>query len=181
MDPSTPNDLETLSRLKAGDEDAWRLFYRAHQGRIYRFCMQMSRSVTVAEEVAQDTFVTFLREIGRYEPARGPVELWLLGIARNKVLKCLSTLGRHTELADVSSAANPEFDAGRRQEQAAVRAAVAELPDAFREAVVLCDLQQLTYAEAAAVLDCPVGTVRSRLSRGRQMLSEKLAGAGVSR
>jgi RNA polymerase sigma-70 factor (ECF subfamily) len=180
MDPTKPSDSEIYSKLTGRDEEAWRLFYRAHQGRIYRYSMQMSRSIAIAEEVTQDTFVTFLSEIGRYDPARGPLELWLLGIARNKVLKCLGALRRNTELADLSSAENLTLDAERRQEQATVRAAIQSLPEAYREAIVLCDLQQLSYAEAATVLQCPVGTVRSRLCRGRQILCEKLSCVGAA-
>ena len=180
MDPIRPMDVDLLARLQAGEQDAWRDVYRSHQGRIYRFSMQMCRSSVISEEVTQDTFVTFLQQIERYDPSRASLELWLLGIARRKVLKCLERLRRDAELIDFPSAENVHLDAERRQQQDSIRAAVVSLPMAYREAVVLCDLQQMTYEEAAEVLACPVGTVRSRLHRGRQMLAEKLSAVGAA-
>jgi DNA-directed RNA polymerase specialized sigma24 family protein len=96
----------------------------------------MSRSAAIAEEVRKMGLRRFW-ERSTDDPARGPLELWLMGITGNKVLKRLNAIGRHRELSGMSSPVSLEAGAGRRQEQAAVRTAIAELPDAFHEAVVL--------------------------------------------
>jgi RNA polymerase sigma-70 factor (ECF subfamily) len=114
----------------------------------------------------------------RYDEARGTVASFLYGIARNLVLR---RIDRHSsaEMEIDEECAGPEDlleNLTRRESIEQVRQAVLSLPPVFREAVVLCDLQDSSYEEAAVVLDCPVGTVRSRLSRGRAMLARKLRG-----
>jgi RNA polymerase sigma-70 factor (ECF subfamily) len=125
-----------------------------------------------------------IHEARRYEPGRSGVRAWLLGIARNKARRALAR--RPTEPLpddDAPGAAALAVDGdplpalADRQHAAALRRAVLELPVRFREAIVLCDLEELTYAEAAASLGCVIGTVRSRLHRGRALLARRLQAA----
>ena len=174
------SDEHLLLRSAEGDEEAFATLYRRRQGAIFRFALHMSGRDDVAEEATQETFLALIREPGRYENGKGTVASWLFGIARNHVLRLLERHGREVP-------AEPEMQAevachredllsriAREQTIDAIRAAVLSLPQTYREAVVLCDLQEMPYADAAATLGVPVGTVRSRLNRGRGLLLDKL-------
>ena len=165
-----------------GIEDAFTALYRRRQGAVYRFALQMTGSTAVAEDVTQETFLALILHGGRYDEARGTVGAFLYGIARNLVLRRLDR-GPWTELEVTEDHAGPEdllADLTRRESIEQVRQAVLSLPPVFREVVVLCDLQDTSYEDAGLALDCPVGTVRSRLSRGRAMLARKLRGAACA-
>lgn len=174
-------DAALLEQALTGAEDAFTALYRRRQGGVYRFALQMTGSTAVAEDVTQETFLALLLHGTRYDHARGTVAAFLYGIARNLVLRRLDQRSG-VELEMTEECAGPEDlleDLTRRESIEQVRQAVLSLPPAFREVVVLCDLQDSSYEEASAALDCPVGTVRSRLSRGRAMLARKLRGAAV--
>jgi RNA polymerase sigma-70 factor (ECF subfamily) len=167
-----PTDQELLLKMFSGDEDAFSTLYRRRQGPVYRFVLQMTGSAAIAEDVTQEVFMALLSKTAKYDAARGSLASFLYGIARNLVLR------RIEKTAEIEDYAGPEDildDLTRRETVELVRRAVLSLPPAYREAVVLCDLQDSSYEEAAQVLDCPVGTVRSRLNRGRSMLAQKLA------
>jgi len=168
-------DPELLERALAGQEQAFAELYRRRQGGVYRFALQMTGSVVVAEDVTQETFLTLLTRGSKYDAARGTVSAFLYGIARNLLLRRLER-DPGTELEDFAGAEDVLEDLTRRESIELVRRAVLSLPGPFREVVVLCDLQDCSYEEAAAALDCPLGTVRSRLNRGRSMLARKLRG-----
>ena len=178
---STDQDL--LRRMLAGDEEAFTALYRRRQGAVYRFAMQMTGSVVIAEDVTQEVFLALIETGGRYDAARGALASFLFGIARNRVLR---RIDRET-VAEIEEEPVCEDDVlgelTRRETIEQVRRAVLSLPPVYREAVVLCDLQDLSYQDAAEALHCPVGTVRSRLNRGRAMLAQKLGarvGEGVA-
>jgi RNA polymerase sigma-70 factor (ECF subfamily) len=155
----------------------------------------MSSSHSIAEETIQETFLTLIRQPDRFDPARGNLSAFLFGIARNHVLRALER-DRRFEPLDAEPAANGangssgsaahdraiegEDSVGalahleRHERIESVRRAVLSLPTVYREVVVLCDLEQRSYADAAARLECPVGTVRSRLNRARGLLLAKL-------
>jgi len=174
-----------LRRSAKGDEDAFTELYRRHQAPLYRFALRMSGNVWAAEEIVQDVFMTLIREPRKFDPERGALRPFLYGITRNRVLKHLERVPRellHEAIDEgrVGQAA-PGFDvmtpaqwAELRERREQVRAAVLELPVEFRETVVLCGLEELSYEEAARLLKCPVGTIRSRLHRGRALLLAKL-------
>ena len=184
--PVTTSDEDLLRLVMAGDEDAFTALYRRRQGGVYRFALQMSGSKTVAEDVTQEVFITLIREGARYDAQRGSLAAYLYGIARNHVLRRLErerVFIQMPDAADDSEAigqvnreadADPLGDLTRNEMVEAVRAAVLALPAHYREVVVLCDLEEMSYAEAANVIDCAVGTVRSRLHRARALLVEKL-------
>lgn len=178
------SDSELLKRMLAGDEEALSVLYRRRQGAIYRFAMQMSGSQALSEDVTQEVFMVLMRGDGAFDETRGSVNSFLLGIARNLVRRKVSREQFYVSLDDESNATISDehqpggpnlFDELARDETIeSVREAVLSLPAHYREVVVLCDLQELSYAEAANVLNCPVGTVRSRLHRARTLLLEKL-------
>jgi RNA polymerase sigma-70 factor (ECF subfamily) len=174
-------DAELLVLSLRGGEDAFTALYRRRQGPVYRFALQMTGSTAAAEDVTQETFLALLTHGGRYDVARGTVASFLYGIARNYVMKWLDR-NRSVELEDdVPGVENLLDDLTRREAIEGVRRAVLSLPPVYREVVVLCDLQDSSYEEAAQALDCPVGTVRSRLCRGREMLARKLRVAAADR
>lgn len=180
------NSDETLLRRSAsGDEEAFVTLYRRRQAGIYRFALHMSGSEPIAEEIVQEVFMTVIREVGKFDANRGSVQAFLIGVARNYVLRALERnrlyVGLEEETEEGSADGSDVLgDLTRAEAIENLRKAVLELPAAYREAIVLCDLEELSYADAAASLELPVGTIRSRVSRGRALLAQKLAGAGSS-
>ena len=179
------SDDELLRRAAAGDEDAFLALYRRRQAGVYRFALHMCGNPGVAEEAVQEVFLTVIRDGRRFDAGRGSAGAYLHGIARNQVLRLLE---RDRAYVGLDDEAGPEAlpDGGdcvlsaltKTELIEAVRQAVLTLPAAYRETVVLCDLEELPYADAAVLLGVPVGTVRSRLNRGRAMLLDKLKSAG---
>ena len=176
-----PTDSALLEQALTGAEDAFTALYRRRQGGVYRFALQMTGSTAIAEDVTQETFLALLLHGTRYEEARGTVASFLYGIARNLVLRRLDRRAWAAMELDDECAGTEDLleDLTRRESIEHVRQAVLSLPPVFREVVVLCDLQDSSYEEAATALECPVGTVRSRLNRGRAMLARKLRGVAV--
>jgi len=174
------NDHELLGRMLAGDESAFTALYHRRQAAVYRFALQMTGNIVIAEDVTQEVFMELMEHGHRFDPSRGALASFLYGVARNLVLRRLEkdrAQGCGLESAAESIADGDVLgDLTRRETIDQVRRAVLSLPAVYREVVVLCDLQDLSYEDAAAALDCPVGTVRSRLSRGRGMLAQKLRG-----
>ncbi len=158
--------------MLSGDEEAFTALYRRRQGPVYRFALQMTGNAIVAEDVTQDVFMALLSKKAKFDETRGTLASFLYGIARNLVLRRLE---KTAEIEDYAGPDDLLDDLTRRETIETVRRAVLSLPPVYREAVVLCDLQDTSYEDAAQVLDCPVGTVRSRLNRGRSLLAQKLA------
>jgi RNA polymerase sigma-70 factor, ECF subfamily len=190
------NDDVLVRRMLAGDEDAFTLLYRTRHPAIYRFALHMSANPSVAEDVTQEVFMTLIRDPGRFDPARGTLGGYLYGIARNHLRKRWEQDRHSVPLADdaeslgrnqghVAAPANGNGNGhGAIQDShdlltsletiERVRQAIGTLPENYREVVVLCELEEMSYEEAAAALECPVGTIRSRLHRARTLLLEKL-------
>jgi RNA polymerase sigma-70 factor (ECF subfamily) len=176
-------DDDLIARVAQGDPQAFALLFRRRQGEVYRFALHMTGAPAAADDVTQDAFMVVMRTAARYEPGRSGVTAWLCGIARNCARQRLGRERPFQPLEDVDEdaieetgrAADPLIDLTRAEGIAQVRRAVLSLPVRYREVVVLCDLQELSYAEAAEALACAVGTVRSRLHRGRLLLATKLS------
>jgi RNA polymerase sigma-70 factor (ECF subfamily) len=163
--------------MMAGSENAFGQLYERWSPSVYRFAWHMSGDPHIAEEVTQDTFMALIRRPGMFDETRGALIAWLLGITRNLTRRALGASPDDEPLDDTPECAGPTdilFDLTRRETIEAVRQAVASLPAVYREVVVLCEFEEMDYRDAAAALDCPVGTVRSRLHRARNMLLLKL-------
>jgi RNA polymerase sigma-70 factor (ECF subfamily) len=134
----------------------------------------MSGRVEIAEEVTQEVFLALITRPRAFREAAGALQGFLIGIARNKLRRYLSAYGRPE--AGSNAAIEPDFElpAADPFEVAELRAAILSLPRRYREVVVLCELDEMSYEAAARSLGCAVGTVRSRLHRARQILSAKL-------
>ena len=181
-------DAELLRLMLAGDEEAFAALYRRRQGGVYRFALQMSGSEALAEDVVQEVFMVLMRDGGNFDPARGSLSAYLYGIARNHVLRAFERERSYVPLdADEGDSGeaphenlvahfDPLGDLTRGEMIEKLRQAVLALPAHYREALVLCELHELSYADAACSLNCAVGTVRSRLHRARAMLAEKMRG-----
>jgi RNA polymerase sigma-70 factor (ECF subfamily) len=176
--PMIESDELLLRRMLQGDEEAFTALYRRRQGAVYRFALHMTNSVSAAEDITQEVFLALIENGRRFDATRGKVLSFLYGIARNHALRRIEKEWRiepETVIEDYAGDEDMLGDVLRREAIDRVRRAIVALPPMYREAVVLCDIEDLPYEEAAAVLECPVGTVRSRLSRGRAMLAQKLA------
>jgi RNA polymerase sigma-70 factor, ECF subfamily len=175
-----------LRRAGKGDEEAFTLLYRRYQAALYRFALRMSGNPWAAEEIVQDVFMTLMRDPKKYDAARGTLGGFLYGITRNRVLKHIErSPQREVPLEEkdengtgsgivLLDATTPAIQAEKRERVKQVWAAVLDLPAEFREAVVLCELEERSYEEAAQMIGCPIGTIRSRLHRGRALLMARL-------
>lgn len=191
-----------LKRMMAGDEEAFTLLYRRKHPAIYRFALHMSGNAAVADDVTQEVFMALIRDTGRFDPAKGTLGGFLFGIARNHLHKRWEQDRRTVPFSDGSDDGTAFESANVRTRLTAfgangngngngafghpvdqfasaevvgrVRKAIATLPENYREAVILCELEEMSYEEVASALNCPVGTVRSRLHRARALLVEKL-------
>jgi RNA polymerase sigma-70 factor, ECF subfamily len=173
---SEMDDTALLGRARTGDETAFSLLFSRHQRQVFRYATYMG-GVDVADDIVQDTFLAVLKQRNRSDAVSGSVIGYLIGIARHMVMKQHGQSWSAEEDAMDLPATEPDaLDQLVATESAeAVRAAVKSLPPAYREAVVLCELEDIDYATAATMMQCPVGTVRSRLHRARALLTTKLS------
>jgi RNA polymerase sigma-70 factor (ECF subfamily) len=191
-------DIELMRRLCTGDEGAFLEFYRRHQGGIYRYAVHMTGRPEAAADVVQETFLTLIRQAGKFDEEKGAPGAFLYGIARNHVRKLHEKESHYVALGDETSVGsfgngvagnhNGNFHYAatsgdtetvlegleRAESIQRLRDAVLTLPEHYREPVTLCDLEGKSYEEASTLMACPVGTVRSRLNRARSILLEKL-------
>ena len=192
---SSSKDIQLVERLKRQDEAAFLDLYDGHRHSVYRFLMHMTGSTAAAEELTQEVFVTVLNSmcsgaIQQFDPEKGTLEGYLLGMARNlareerrKTARLLSlesffetpTWGRllvrfsqEAQIQDVET----RFLA--QSELKALYRAILELPEHYRETIVLCGLQGKGYEEVAAILECSEGTIASRMNRAKALLAAKL-------
>jgi RNA polymerase sigma-70 factor (ECF subfamily) len=182
------SDEALVNLMREGHEEAFVSLYRRRQPDIYKFVFGMSNSRIVAEDVTQEVFIVLIRQVDRFDQARGSVRSFLFGIARNCLLQHLERERPYVPYdeeasengsSDFRNASLPDTNNQLEELTTAealddLRQAVLTLPLKYREAVVLCDLQEMDYVDAAAAMQCPVGTVRSRLHRGRELLLQKL-------
>jgi RNA polymerase sigma-70 factor, ECF subfamily len=172
------SDAALLAQVAAGVEPAFIAIYRRHRDDVYRFALAMARSASVAQDVTQEVFLNVLENAARFDAAKGTARAWLLGCARYVMLDRLRLEQRWTDAGHLPEESVPCANEDRvlvEQRLDRLHSAIAALPVEYREALVLCELEELTYAECAAVLECPIGTVRSRLHRARAMLAATLA------
>jgi RNA polymerase sigma-70 factor (ECF subfamily) len=162
-----------------GDREAFTSVYRAHSPAVFRFALYMTGDRVKAAEITQDVFVWLIYHPDDFDPARGEMGSFLVGVARKILLRHQYNERRWVPFDEAENVAlreqpGAEDETQRESQAAALREAIAVLPSRYREVVVLCDLEGKSYEQAAASLECAVGTVRSRLHRARELLARKL-------
>lgn len=175
-------DQELLRQLARGNEAAFRALYDRYQGPLYRFVLHMSGNSATAEEVIQEVFLLLIGKPASYEAEKGSLAGYLFGIARNLTRGIMrrSRLDLPIVEDDVDSNGDLASDLDVLAELSnaelleTLRKAVLALPEQYREVVALCDLEEMNYANAAAILGCSPGTVASRLHRARALLRSKM-------
>ena len=191
--PPAPSDSDALlvERAAAGDHRAYELLVIKYQRRIERLIGRMVRDVDLVPDIAQETFIRAWRALHQF---RGDAQFytWLYRIAVNTAKKSLMELKRDpvmTESAlqrsedddetsrrenELTSESTPESELAAREIAAAVNAAMEALPEDLRQAVTLREIEGLSYEEIAEAMNCPIGTVRSRIFRAREAISAKV-------
>jgi RNA polymerase sigma-70 factor (ECF subfamily) len=179
-------DGELFKLALAGEESAFVSLYRRWQGNIYRFSLRISGSASAAEDITQEVFLSLMDSTSRFNPTLGSFSSYVYGIARNHLLRRMSRERIFAPIAenseeenqvsheDLSRPSDPLSDIAQQEMKESLHRAIATLPLRYREVVVLCELEELKYGEAARVIGCPEGTIRSRLHRARTLLLHKL-------
>lgn len=180
-----------IDKLRAGDAFAFDALIDRYSGDIYALLYRLTDNAEEAADLTQDTFLRVLKSIKNF---RGDSELktWLFRIAINEsrnrfrwwkrrrrdvTVSLDANIGEsETKFSDTlaSNAISPEETALSREREYALKAALLDIPDVFREAIVLCDVEGMTYDETAKALGIGIGTVKSRISRGREELRRRL-------
>ena len=181
LDPVEEKNL--IDQMLAGDEAAFDQIYRLFHGPVFRFAVQMTGSRANSEEILQEVFLSLVQKGEAFDPGRGRLISCLYGIARNKINRSFSA-GHWREKSLESEAPgildhalapdDPAAELVRLEEIENLRRGILSLPERYREVVALCDLSEMSYEEAADIIQCSIGTVRSRLHRGRTLLIEKM-------
>lgn len=168
-------EQDWIALAARGNEQAFHHLYRRHAARVHRFAAEMAGSTALADEVTQEVFLALIAQLGRFDPAKGPLAAYLLGIARHITIRLLRRERLYVEMEDGECPAQTSGAGAteRAEDVAQLRQAIRSLPSAYREVILLCELEEMDYAEAARVLECPIGTVRSRLHRARTLLMER--------
>jgi len=175
------SDLNDPAEATAWEPPSWEEIVTQHSARVYRLSYRLTGNPHDAEDLTQEVFVRVFRSLSTYTP--GTFEGWLhrittnlfLDQARRKSKFRFDALGDDSETRMPGRFPSPDAEFGDRLFDDDVEAALASLPPDFRAAVVLCDIEGLSYDEIADVLDLKLGTVRSRIHRGRSMLRKSLA------
>lgn len=177
-------DQELLRQLARGNEAAFRTLYERYQGPIYRFALHMSGNTATAEEATQEVFMLLIRNPKGYDPDKGTLAGYMYGIARNITRRTMQDSQWDVSLDNDEAgydefAVASELDVLQELTNAelldTLRKAVLGLPEPYREVVVLCDLEELSYQQASELLGCSAGTIASRLHRARTILKNKLS------
>lgn len=179
-DEST-SECDLLDALHRGSEVAMGELYRRHGGLVYRFSLRLVQDESIAEEVTQEVFLALLNQAHAFDAERASLSTWLCGIARRQAWKQLRARHRHQpmppdeDLQQIESLDdNPSEILTRKEATLAVERGIEALPAELREVIVLCELEEMKYEEAAKILSLPVGTVRSRLHRAKHRLAALL-------
>src|SRR5688572_22047646 len=179
---ATVDDAELVRQLGEGDNCAAQVLYQRHVGALLRFTVAIGGCRQTAEDAVHDTFIELLRHPARFDPRRGSLGAYLFSIARHRMARIARCARRSVQLEledaqhEMGSDARPlalqscmttEHEGERAYTIEQVRTAILALPLLHREVIALCDLEELPYADVALIVNCPLGTVRSRLHRAR--------------
>lgn len=185
------SDLMLVERTVAGDQRAFELLVIKYQRRIQRLIGRMVRDVDLVEDIAQETFIRAYRALHQF---RGDAQFytWLYRIAVNTAKKALMDLKRDPTISEAAwrgsddedetsrpgneptTDETPESQLAAKEIAAVVNAAMEALSPDLREAVILREIEGLSYEEIAAAMNCPIGTVRSRIFRAREAVSARV-------
>jgi RNA polymerase sigma-70 factor (ECF subfamily) len=190
-DTKTDADAVLVERVKRGDTKAFEMLVVKYQRRIERLVGRMVRDVDLVPDIAQETFIRAYRALPNFR-GDSAFYTWLYRIAVNTAKKSLVELTRDPVLSEsalalrededetfgldneLTSDETPEAVLASRQIAATVNAAVEELSEELRQAITLREIEGLSYEEIAQVMNCPVGTVRSRIFRAREAIAARL-------
>lgn len=180
----TTTDDALLARIRAGDAVALATVYRRHSAAVYRFACLHAPSRDAAADATQETFLWLATQSATgFDASRSSLAAFLCGVARNHALRIRAASARFDELPDdPPSAADADADTVSdalahllaRERGDALLAALATLGAEHREVVALIEFEEFSYADAAAIIGCPLGTVRSRLSRAKEALRQRI-------
>ncbi len=174
------DEIAWIRQVVQGDEGAFAKLFRGYAPRIFRFAMIYLNDRTQAEEVVQETMIAVWKGAKNYK-VQSRVSSWVLGIARNKALDRARARGRAPEFVrekldrQASARATPEQLTRQEIQIDRIRAALAQLTPEHREVMVLAFYSDLSYSEIAQVLNCPEGTVKSRMYYAKEQLKELLS------
>jgi RNA polymerase sigma-70 factor (ECF subfamily) len=181
--PAPPNVDDLIERCLKGDQTAWDQIVRMHWRKVFNLAYKFVGRHDEAEDLTQDIFLKIFRALHTFD-RRANFQTWLISISRNlcidhyrSVRKERETMARDVDSADlmpVSRERGPHAELEQTDLRHLIRQALAELPPALKEAVVLRDLQEFSYQEIADKLGLPEGTVKSRINRGRLELARQL-------
>ncbi|MGL4234356.1 MAG: RNA polymerase sigma factor [Casimicrobium sp.] len=174
-----------LGRDRARADAALAEIYRRHSNAVYRFASMIASSSEIAGDAMQEAFIWFAGDgAARFDASRGSIASLLCGVARNHVLRLQSADARFvlTEdddefqaIIDADDNLSDSFaELDSREREAAMHEALAQLPHEFREVIVLVEFEEYSYEAAAAIIGCPIGTIRSRLNRAKARLRDSL-------
>jgi RNA polymerase sigma factor (sigma-70 family) len=181
---SFPDAIETLiQRCLQGDQIAWDLIVRQYWRKVFNVAYKFVGKHDAAEDLTQDIFLKIFKSLDTFD-RRANFQTWLISISRNlcidhyrSVRKERETIDRDidaNELTPASAEPGPVAALEQRDRVTLLRQAMAELPDALRTAVLMRDIQELSYQEIADRLRLPEGTVKSRINRGRTELARQI-------
>jgi RNA polymerase sigma-70 factor (ECF subfamily) len=177
MTDRAETDAALIERYLRGEVAAFDELMRAHEDRVFAVCLRMLRDREAALDATQETFITVFRKADRFA-GRSAFSTWLYRVAVNTCYDQARRKRRHTAvpLPESNDPADPSADDGfvSAEVRPEIEAALAALPDEFRAAVVLADLEGLALQAVADILEVPVGTVKSRVFRGRRLLADSL-------
>ena len=168
-------DPEVVRAAQNGDINAFEQLVRHYQGDVWRLSFQLVRNEAMADDVTQEAFVRVYRFFGRYR-GESKFSTWLFSISRNCAMDELRKAGRRKRTTDRLEA-EPESGAGDFRSGIEVREAVGSLPLELREPIVFIDMFGCSYKEVSRILEVPLGTVKSRVHRGREILVADLLAA----
>jgi RNA polymerase sigma-70 factor (ECF subfamily) len=177
-------ERQLVDAARSGDHQAFEALVLKYQDRIYRLIQRLVSGSDMVDDLAQEVFIRAYRSLGDFK-GESSLYTWLYKIALNLCRNYYRTRGRrpaHEELDEADGAigveaagGTPEDEIFRKEFWDHLRQGLDELPAEQREAVVFCDLEGMSYEEMAIVIGVPIGTVRSRIFRGRRALQQRLA------
>ena len=181
----TDNDHDLLPRCRRGEEAAWRELVSRHTRRVFALAYRFTGRVDEAEDLVQEVFVKVYQMLDRYREDGGSLGGWIMAVARNHAIdryrRRRQDALRRTEEPEVldrmaSNDLGPQRALEREERVRLVHRGLRALPEDLRLPLILCDLQGLPYDEIAETLQIPLGTVKSRINRGRLELAKRLVG-----